>query len=83
MRPNAPVVYAKRGAALLLALNFGKPTLRPRRSPRRLFDQFDKAAANDRSPVFAASFEFSAHHGVPSAFTARASLLAFHQRTSA
>ena len=51
IRPKLPVVYANLGLCRSFALNVGNPTLRPLRSPLRLFDQFDKAFANDSSPL--------------------------------
>jgi len=80
--PNPPVVYAKRGTVRSLALNRGKPTRRPFRSPLRLFTQFDKAFANDSRPLEYASLEFSPHQITPSSLTASASLFAFHHLRS-
>lgn len=65
MRPNEPVVYAKRGVALSLDLNRGKPTLRPFLNPLRDFDQFDSASAKDLRPALYASLLFSRHHVSP------------------
>ncbi len=82
MRPNTPVVYAKRGVARSFALNFGNPTFRPFRAPRRLFDQFSKPFAKASRPLLYASLEFSDHQITPFSPTANVSLLAFHQRRS-
>ena len=76
------VEYENRGVSRSFDLNFGNPTLGPFRFPLRLFDQFDKADANALSPLLAASFEFSRHHGTPSESTANVSLFAFHQLIS-
>ena len=65
MRPNEPVVYAKRGVALSLDLNRGKPTLRPFLNPLRDFDQFDSASAKDLRPALYASLLFFRHHVSP------------------
>lgn len=77
--PGPLVEYENRGVSRSFDLNFGNPTLRPFRFPLRLFDQLDKADANALSPLLAASFEFSRHHGTPSVLTANVSLFAFHQ----
>ena len=46
-----PVVYANLGATLSFDLNFGNPTFRPLRSPRRLFDQLSKPLAKASRPL--------------------------------
>ena len=65
MRPNEPVVYAKRRMPESLDLKRGNPILRPFRCPLRDLEKFFSASANDSRPLLYASLLFLGHHGSP------------------